>query len=237
VAEIEPRVANRFFNLPASYVIEGWPTFSWFSRATPTGYWASARDFLRAARRDDPGFRELGAALYDPEPWPATPRAEQQNPAGAMARFSKAARKAGLRVIVTPQPRLVAVEGAACGRSEGETVEDAFIRCGIMADAARVADVVEIQSQSLQSDPEAYREFTEEAARQAREANPKVLVISGLVVRSPEIEGPREAWLAVRDVVDGHYVSMDPADAEPLLAWIASCADGPVAGSPGADSS
>jgi hypothetical protein len=112
-------------------------------------------------------------------------------------------------VVITPHPSLAEVNGAPCTATEGETVEDAFLRCGLQGQAARYADVVEIQAQFLEWDPVRYRVVVETAAAQARAANPNVVVIAGLSTRyAADPDVMYEAWDAVRDVVDGHYLAM-----------------------------
>jgi hypothetical protein len=147
--------------------------------------------------------------MYDPEGWPSTPRAERRDPIAAMRAFSRAARAAGYGVILTPHPNLVDVSGAVCGRSRSEPTTAAFLRCGIEAEAARLSDVVEIQGQWLEWDPQTYRAFVEAAAAQARRANPNVVVLAGLSTRfAAGAETLLEAWDAVSDIVDGHYLAV-----------------------------
>ena len=224
VQQVNARVASLFFDSPDSFIVEGWETFPWYSRSSSTGYWPSADGFARALRDYPEQMRSLDAAIYDPEPWPSTPADEQRDPVAAMRAFAGDAHAAGLDVVLTPEVTLVNVEGAVCPRGGEETVEDAFIRCGIAASAAEVADVVEIQAQSLQGNPGEYRAFLLEAVAQAHEANADVKVISGLTVRSEdEVEQAERAWAAVDDVVDGHYVSMDAVLGERFLAWVDTC--------------
>jgi catechol 2,3-dioxygenase-like lactoylglutathione lyase family enzyme len=147
--------------------------------------------------------------MYDPERWADTPVVEQRDPVAAIRAFAAAARAAGYRVIVTPHPNLVGVPGAVCGPHPAESLEDAFLRCGITAAAARVADVVEVQAQYLETDPARYADVVGRAAEQARAANPAALVISGLSTRfATTAETLVDAWTAVRAIVDGHYMAV-----------------------------
>ena len=60
------------------------------------------------------------------------------------------------------------------------TPYDAYLRLGIAADAARYADVVDIQAQGSERDTTFYANFVVQAAAQARQANPNVLVLAGI---------------------------------------------------------
>jgi hypothetical protein len=198
----DPDVAAQFFDRDGSFALGGW------NGAVPSKSWASEAQFeadLAAGAIPD-GTR---AVMYDPERWAQTPGAEQRDPVAAIEAFAAAARAAGYRVIITPHPNLAGVPDAVCGTEEGESEQDAFLRCGITGAAARVADVVEVQAQSLETQPSAYTDFVRAGAEQARTANPAVLVIAGLstrfVVRSQTLV---EAWSSVRGLADGHYLGV-----------------------------
>src|SRR5262249_8039797 len=119
------------------------------------------------------------------------------------------ARTHGYVVMITPHPSLVTVAGAACGAEPGEALDRAFVRCGIEADAGRYADVVEVQGQDLEADPDAYRGFGATCARQARAPNPGVLVLSGLSTNfASDPSTLYEAWRSVLGMVDGHYLNV-----------------------------
>lgn len=194
---------GRFFDISTSYGLGG----GWRSSAASAS-WASAGTFRTdlVAGVIPP---EVRVAMYDPEYWADTPPRERRDPVSGMRAFAEAARSAGYAVVITPHPNLVDVPGAVCGRTQSETTEEAFLRCGIQAEAAVVADVVEIQAQSLEQDAVAYRTFVQRAAGQARAANPDVVVLSGLSTRFALDSGVLfRAWISVRDVVDGHYLAI-----------------------------
>src|SRR5439155_21540183 len=94
--------------------------------------------------------------------------------------FARLARKNGHFVIITPHPRRVEVPGARRRKHVWESTEAAYLRCEIAAEAARYADAYETQAQYLQRDPGRYAEFVSKTAAQAREANPDVVMLSGL---------------------------------------------------------
>jgi hypothetical protein len=112
----------------------------------------------------------------------------------------------------------MAVHGAVCGVLGGESLESAYLRCGIQAMAARAADIVEVQAQYLETDPGAYAGFVAAAAAQARQANPNVLVLSGIstsFTEDPDVL--MAAWRSVHGVVDGHYLNV-PQGLRPSIA-------------------
>ncbi|MDP9329076.1 MAG: hypothetical protein M3P11_00265 [Actinomycetota bacterium] len=202
VADDDPVLARALFG-PPSVVLGArpgrgdpmtsfmWPSFRRFS-GTPASW-----------------FRAYGTVVYDPENWEATPLREREHPADYFRQFGALGHSYGIKVLITPHPGLVTVEGADCSAQSGESEIDAFLRCDLMGQAARYADMVEVQAQQLEGDTSAYRSFVERAAAQARTANPHVLVIAGLSPKARTTAGQMyEAWNSVRDLVDGYYLSI-----------------------------
>jgi hypothetical protein len=204
IARVDPEAAQQTFARPTGIVLGGWPG------AVHGRAWASCAAFEDdlAASRIPPGVR---AVMYDPEGWEKTPVAEQRDPVLFIHRFARLARDRGYVTIVTPHQGLVEAPGSPFAPRRGETKEDAFVRSGITSEAARFADVCETQPQRLQRDPAAYREFVRETAGQARRANLAVVFLSGLSTH-PGYPATAEmllaAWESVRDLVDGHYLSL-----------------------------
>jgi hypothetical protein len=165
------------------------------------------------------------AVMYDPEAWDATPLPEQQDPVHYIEKFVQLAHLHGYFAIVTPHPGLVSVKAAACEQRDGETQEAAYVRCRIAEGAARYADAYETQAQILERNPGAYRAFVLATALQARKANPDVVVLSGLST-APGYPAPSlvlySAWNSVRDIVDGHYLSLAGPDRTTARASAAS---------------
>jgi hypothetical protein len=204
IAAIDPEVAARVFGSVDALALGGWPG------ATTGRAWASyarfADDVAAGAIPND-----VAVVMYDPESWDKTPPAEQRDPVPYLEAFGALARSHGYSVIVTPHPNLVTVPGAACAPEPGETRESAYLRSGIVEASARNADAYEVQAQKLQRDPSAYRAFVAETAALARRANPAVQVLSGLSTHPGYPATPEmlfDAWASVRDVVDGHYLSL-----------------------------
>ncbi len=213
IQRLDPGIAKLFFGRSTSYALNG----GWGS-ATPAFAWASEAAFERDLRRDRIA-PEITTVMYDPEEWDATPLNEQQHPIEAMQAFASAARSAGYRVVLTPHPNLVGVPGAECQARSNETMQAAFLRCGILAAAAEEADVVEIQTQFLEGHTQIYAAAVRGLTRQARAVNPDVVVLAGLSTRfTLDARTLLTAWVAVRNVVDGHYLAI-PQGIQP---WVAA---------------
>lgn len=142
--------------------------------AVYTSYAAFAAD-IASGRLPGP----YHAVMFDIEKWPATPLTEQQNPRAYMARFSELARAHGLFPILAPARDLVLARGATCAKHTGEDLNQAYLRCGLAGAVAHAGALV-VQSQVNQSRVPLFRSFLAEAARQARAANPAILVLAQL---------------------------------------------------------
>jgi hypothetical protein len=207
IALVDPGVARDAFESDHAIALGG------RAGATAGRAWASCAAFEGELAAGTIAA-DVRVAMYDPERWRATPPEEQADPASAMERFGRIAAEHGYTRIITPHPGLMTAAGTGFALAEGETEEAAYLRSGLTGAAARAADIVETQSQRLQTDPDAYRRLVEATAAEARGANPDVWVLSGLAT-SPGSRATPEillaAWERVRDVVDGHYISLSKA--------------------------
>ena len=120
------------------------------------------------------------AVLYDPEVWPYTPMSEQRNPVQAAQQAAAVTRARHLTLIVAP-----ALDLATAQPRSGGPLWRQYLRLNLVGAIARVAAVVEVQAQSLEREPQAYRAFVRAAAAQARAANPDVTVLAGLSTNPP----------------------------------------------------
>lgn len=114
------------------------------------------------------------AVIYDAEHWAQTPVDEQRSPVTFYDRAATIAHDHGLLFIATPAMDLVNANGKAANPAQD------FLSSDIDGATATNADVVDIQAQSLEQDPAAYRSFVTAAAAQVRAANPGATVIAGL---------------------------------------------------------
>ena len=150
---------------------------------------------------------QVRGVMYDYENWRFTPDDEQRNPARYLQRAAALVHARGLLFITAPAVNLAAVQ------APGSTNRPAdYLRLGIAADGARYADVFDIQAQSAERDTQAYMYFVREAAAQARQANPNVVVFAGV---STQPGGQRvtadhilDAIDATRQYVDGYWLNI-----------------------------
>ena len=148
------------------------------------------------------------SVLYDPEAWSLTPRAEQLDPAAAAQRAAQLAHAHGLSLIVAPALDLTTV---GSGPARGPLWQR-FLQRGLAGAMARVADVVELQAQSLERDPGTYTSFLHAAAAQARAAHPGVTVLAGLSTNPPgAVVAAGQLTTAIqgtRGLVDGYWMNI-----------------------------
>ena len=147
------------------------------------------------------------AVLYDDEDWSLTPAAQQRDPSRYEAEGYRLARARGIVFIAAPAMDLVRVldpDGSG-------SVAQRFLSLGLIGQAARYADVVDIQAQGLEGSAQ-YASFVTAAAKQARSANPDVRVLAGLSTnpsgRTLSSTVLAEDANAVRGVVDGYWLNI-----------------------------
>jgi hypothetical protein len=191
--------------------------------ALPTLKYESYARFRRDVRRRliRPSIRVVS---YNPENWNATPYRERKDPPTYMRLFAKLANSKGYFVFTAPSRDLMNVKAAVCSSREGETLSEAFLRCRMPEFAARHADGYRIQAQVLENDPITYREFVNEAAAQARAANPSVTILSNLSSSPYDYVATSQmlfdACASVRDLVDGHYLSVNSSELDVAVAFL-----------------
>jgi hypothetical protein len=224
IAAIDPEVAAHAFGSGRGIALGGGSPSGWRGAITGRAWASLARfeDDLRSGAVP----ADVRVAMYDPERWRHTPVEEQRDPVAAIGRFVARCRRRGFVSMVTPYPRLVTVRGAAFVAEPGESEEEAYVRSGITA-AAASADICETQAQRLQDRPASYRSFVAATAEQARAVNAGVVLLSGLSTSPGFPATPRmlfDAFVAVRDLVDGHYVSLSKGRHPEVMAAFLSMA-------------
>lgn len=146
--------------------------------------------------------------LYDPEAWSFTPPDEQRDPVQAATRAAAAAHAHGLRLFVSPALNLstVLAPGSRLPRWRS------FLGLGILGPLAEVADVVELQAQSLERDTASYTAFVRAASAQAVAANPRATVLAGLSTNPPgapvDSAHLTSAIQATRAMVSGYWLNI-----------------------------
>jgi hypothetical protein len=148
------------------------------------------------------------AVLYDPEAWSFTPVAEQRDPVQAATRAAAVAHAHGLRLIVTPALNLTTF--LAPGNQQPRW--QAFLDLNLVGRLAGVADIVELQAQSLERDTVAYTAFVRAATSQASTANPRIIVLAGLSTNPPgapvDSQQLTAAVQATQSMVDGYWLNV-----------------------------
>jgi hypothetical protein len=146
--------------------------------------------------------------LYDPEAWSFTPLTERREPVRAATQAAAVAHAHGLRLIVAPALDLTTVLAPG---SQGPRWH-AFLDLGLIGHLARVADVVELQAQSLERDTATYSAFLRAATSQASQANPRITVLAGLSTNPPgapvDSQHLTSAIQATRSMVDGYWLNI-----------------------------
>ncbi len=119
--------------------------------------------------------KALGKArlvAYDPEKWSRTPIAEQQRPISAMRAFTALAHGHHLGSIVVPGRDLPLAPGASCTKFRGETLDQAFLACGLTFGAVGATYLV-LQVASEESTPTAFLDVLREVGQQLHLASPR----------------------------------------------------------------
>ena len=198
-------LVRRFFDAGRHSILVGlpraYPTPSTALRSTSfASYQAMRAEFGR-------GGRSLSrVVVLDLEHWPQTPQQEQRSPGLYYRLAGDLARRRGVTLIATPSPNLVQ---ALAG--EGPVYER-YLKSGLIGTIAASTDVFEVQAQGLERNTGLYASFVAQAADQARDANPKVLVIAGLST-NPGGHAVSPVLLyrdvrATRSVVDGFWLNI-----------------------------
>jgi hypothetical protein len=127
-----------------------------------------------------------------------------------MRKFADLAHQHGLKVIETPARDLMSVPGGACIRRSGQTNDQAYLACHI-PQAARYADIYEIQAQADQSSTSGYARFVRAAQHQALAANRHLVLLAGLTTdRGGSAAQILACWKASKKLVTGYWMNTNP---------------------------
>lgn len=183
-------------------------------------HWTSYAAFARAvAAGEVPSYIET--VHYDNESWSQTPAGEQLHPAATERRFCALAHAHGWSCLTGPGQDLCGV----LAHPHGDNYAHCYLDLDLAGDAARDADIVDIQAQALEPrGPRAYANFVRRAAAQARAANPDVRVLGNL---SPSPDGTsvptREIYRAARAALpylDGYYLTVTEGNGVRMMAVV-----------------
>jgi hypothetical protein len=190
--------------------------------AVGTAFFTSYAHFLGVLRRHaiPAGVR---AVAYDPELWQATPLPERLSPGHYMALFAAAARRHGYAVILMPGRDLLAM-ARSCRQRPWEDLDAAFLRCGLAGESARLSEVFEIQTAPVETRATEMRSFAAACAKQARAANPAVVLIATLSTQpgTGRVSGGQlaRAAAAVRPYVQGFQLNMTRRSTRTAVAFL-----------------
>ncbi len=150
----------------------------------------------------------VAAVYYDAEHWSFTPMNEQQDPSVYYAMAAQLAHANGYSFLAVPATDLVkSLEPNYAG-----SIYPEFVQLGIPGDAAKFADVYEMQSQGSEMALDVFTPFVEDAAAQAHAANSSVHVLAGLSTNpssgDPTAQQLLDAVLATRGTVEGYWLNV-----------------------------
>ena len=142
--------------------------------------------------------------VYNPERWEKTPSNEQQDPVAAAQAFASMIHAKGKSVLLVPSCGLMKLVN---GRGSPNR---ACVR-RLLVPMARVADFVDFEVQSRETDPGAYSDLVHYAVAQMKAANPNVKVLVQLSTADrPRTDASTDTLLqcarSVADVVDGYWI-------------------------------
>src|SRR5258708_32917953 len=211
IQAVAPKLAAELLGLRTTIVLTpGSSALTPPGGAVGTAFFTSYAQFIgRLHRHAIPaGVR---AVAYDPELWRATPFIERLDPERYMALFAAAARRHGYAAILMPGRDLLAA-GSSCRQQPGEDLDAAFLRCGLAGAGARLSQIFAIQTAPIEMRATELRSFAAACAKQARAANPSVVLIATLSTQpgTRRVSGWRlsRAAAAVRPFVQGFQLNM-----------------------------
>lgn len=199
----DPQSAKWFFNTPNAFSMGS--SVAGLSATTVKNYKSYAQFSSDITSNAIPSTTKW--VMYDNESWNLTPSIESLHPLHYMQAFAQLAHQHGLKVIETPARDLMQVKGGDCTVQKGETVEAAYIRCGIAA-GAQYADIYEIQAQALQPNVTSYKSFVTAAVAQAKSKQPNITVMAGLTTdRGDSANQIYANWQATHAQVSGYWMN------------------------------
>jgi len=223
IQAVAPRLAAALLARRTTIVLSPGPAaLTGKPAALGTAFFTSYADFIgRLHRHAMPaGVR---AVAYDPELWRATPFIERLDPKRYMALFATAARRHGYAVILMPGRDLLAAAGS-CRQQPWEDLDTAFLRCGLAGESARLSQVFEIQTAPVETRAAELRAFAAACAKQARAANPSVVLIATLSTQpgTSWVSGRQLARAAasVRPFVQGFQLNLTRRSARAAVAFL-----------------
>jgi hypothetical protein len=144
------------------------------------------------------------ALLYDNEHWKFTPPAEQDNPAHYEELVAQLAHKHGMIFIATPAVDLV----YATGKLVKNSAYDTYLSRDIAGEAAKYADVLDIQAQGSEANLHLFTSFADAAIKQAKKANPRIILVVGISTNAVTRQQLYSAYLSMVGKADGYWLNI-----------------------------
>lgn len=229
LASVDTPTCNYFFNSPATYIFGAPPPGAQnvvpaaLPLATPTIRYSGLAKFQSdlAAGTIDAAIRMI---MYDPEAT-GTPPWDTLHPALGETEFVQAAHSAGYECMMTPARDLMNVSGADCTKQAGESLDDAYIRCGLPLAGAQ-ADIFEVQAQRDELDVAAFSSLVDRAAAQVNAVNPAPRIYAGLTTilssNIPSVTADQlyAAHESVASIVDGYWLNLGSSDPTTFVGFL-----------------
>ncbi len=211
-----PALIKQILAGPGTYVLEhrvGGPPLP--RKVIPAEMFFSSTE-LRSAIRHHRVIPGVKVVVDDLEDLPTTPSAELRAPMPAMKGFADAAHTNGYQPILVPGRDLMLVSGAMCAQRRGNTISQAYLRCGLPA-AAAYTPIYVIQSAAVETNLGALRQLVQQGVAEARKANPRVTIFATLSVSPNGTYVPSTAVVraaeAIRPYVQGFAMNnIRPSD-------------------------
>lgn len=152
---VDEKLTRRFFDTPTSYVVGNSPfpnrTAPWACQVMPV--------FYSFEKYSPAGATMTGAqypvVCYDPEGWPQTHIKVKEDPRSALWHFTVLAHDRGQQVVAAPSRDLIYTPGSVRPWQAPEDINAGYLRCQVPA-AAEDADILVVQNQGAEKDPETY---------------------------------------------------------------------------------
>lgn len=207
---IDPSIAKTSFDNATSLVGSGPVATGWLSPRV--SIYRSYIGFQNALATHSVPLG-VQTVAYDNEAWTYTPLSEQQNPGVTEKAFCRLAHASGYRCMTSPALTLISVQS---WYSPSSHPWQEFVAHGMAADAARYADVFDVQAQWNEAMSD-FASVVSLVAGSARAANPSVGVLAGLST-GPSGQTVAGAQLyaaadATEGIVDGYWLNVPSANA------------------------
>ena len=209
-ADASGTLAKTYFDTANTYLLgANSANFPARWQSTPTAVFSSYADLQKAFATNSINA-QVKAIVYDNEDWSFIPVQEQHHPELYDQLAAELVHQYHLIFIATPATNLAQVINPTSGNRYNN-----FLHLGIAGEAARYADVYEIQAQGSEMNTTVYTAFVRQAAEQARAANPNVKVLAGLSTNpsGQQVTGEDlyQAVIATQSSVSGYWLNIPAA--------------------------